>query len=261
MASRKLLVTAVVVNLPLGGANAAPAGAGRPTSQEMQAEQDLDRFSGDIAVIPGPVEAIKELDASRETRVLTATEYAARTRAADGTVEIRRAWLDEYRQVIAVQTHGGYLRPTGAELEDEQIKNYVIELATGNILGETGGHHFGTRTRSPEGLEDATFPVDAVTKWAANSRCFLQTTYRQGAATGCWAGAMTEAGKRQGMAEIRGPAAVTARARVEQRKPSQEAAARVASFPLEDGLKISDAGRISLKVATVVQREDQRELE
>jgi hypothetical protein len=118
---------------------------------------------------------------------------------------------------------GGYTRPANGDLKEESIRNYVIELQSGRILGETGCHYFGTQARyeraeqTPAASPGYDYDRECAVAWAPNSSAFVQTIY-QGKDTASRAGIISEDGRLLGSVDLWQSALAVARSFADRAK-------------------------------------------
>lgn len=85
-------------------------------------------------------------------------------------------------------------RPTYFAEDEEGVKNYVVDLATQKILGETGCNYFGTRRRYNH--------RECILTWSADSTNFVQLWADKWADTACVAGQIAPGPKLAGVTDL-----------------------------------------------------------
>jgi hypothetical protein len=96
------------------------------------------------------------------------------------------AFIDEQSEVEG--------KPTFYAENEEDVKNYVVELATQKILGETGCNYFGTRRRYNH--------RECTLTWSGDSTSFVQLWSDKWADTACVAGQLAPGPKLGGVTDL-----------------------------------------------------------
>ena len=86
-------------------------------------------------------------------------------------------------------------KPTYYAEDEENVKNYVVDLTTQTILGETGCNYFGTRKRYNH--------RECILTWSPDSTNFVQLWADKWADTACVAGQIAPGPKLVGVTDLR----------------------------------------------------------